>query len=86
MSDKTLRMSTWPGRLSLPHMFCYSHALCPLTLGHLLCRPCIKCKEDHITGLFDPTFAGAKGKPEMIQACIYYFPSATIMLFLYVVF
>ena len=72
----------WERRLSFAHMFCYSHALCPLThTGHSLNVKKI------ILLPFDPTFAGAKRRPEKIQACIYYFhPVATIMLFLYLVF
>ena len=72
----------WERRLSFPHIFCYSHALCPLThAGYSLNVKKI------ILLPFETTFAGAKRKPEKIQACIYDFPPfATIMLFLYLVF
>ena len=72
----------WERRLSFPHIFYYSHALCPLThAGYSLNVKKI------ILLPFETTFAGAKRKPEKIQACIYDFPPfATIMLFLYLVF
>ena len=81
LSPKNINVA-WERRLSFPHIFCYSHALCPLThAGYSLNVKKI------ILLPFETTFAGAKRKPEKIQACIYDFPPfATIMLFLYLVF
>lgn len=48
-SPKNINVA-WEGRLSFPHMFWYSHALCPLThAGHSLKL----CKEDHITAVWN---------------------------------